>query len=280
MVLCAVSCALIGAGSGVPRALAPPTTAAATAGGPAATVTISADSLLDAYMTAIGGTELQAKLYNRVASGKVELVGLGLTGTVTETSQEPAYTRMVMELAGLGRIEGGTDGSTAWESDSIQGARLLEGGERAMALRAAALVNGAGWRDLFPKAEYAGTDSADGRACHKVVLTPAQGNTETWYLDAADHLLRKTSTVVESVMGDVAVETSYSDYRPVDGLLLPHVSEQSLLVQKIRVVYDRIRHNVELADDAFAPPPDVQALLQAPAQPATVPAGPIETPKD
>jgi hypothetical protein len=64
--------------------------------------------------------------------------------------------------------------------------------------------------------------------------------------------------------------------------LVPHLTEQSLLAQKIRVVYDRVRHNVNLADDAFLPPPDVQALLQRPAvdQPPAHPTAPPDSLKD
>ena len=227
--------------------------------------TPSPERLLDAYITALGGQAAQEKLFNRVASGSVELVGLGLKGTFTERSQQPTATQMVMELPGLGRIEAGTDGSAAWETDSIQGARLLEGNERALALRTAALANGAAWRDVFPHVEYAGLDTVAGHACHKVMLTPADGGTETWSLDADTHLLLKTATVIETAMGAVPTETAYEDYRPVDGVLLPFVSVQSLLVQKIRITYDSIRHNADLPSDAFAPPSEVRDLLQAPA---------------
>jgi hypothetical protein len=260
------------AATGAPPTPAPapastPTPAPAPVPGPAPRDLPDPATIVDAYVTASGGRAAYENVFNRVATGTMELVGLGVKGTVTEYAEAPYRNRLVMDAEGIGKIEAGTGDGLAWEADSIQGARLLEGEERAAALREATFNRELHWRQLYKDAVTAGIDSLDGRPCYKVVLTPQDGRPESWWFDLQSHLLVKSSTIVETMMGDVPVETAYEDYRPVDGLLLPHANTQTLLVQKIRIVLQSIQHNLDLPAGCFDPPPEVRALLQPAAAP-------------
>ena len=42
-----------------------------------------------------------------------------------------------MDFPGIGKVEEGFDGETAWENSALQGPRILDGDEKAAAKRAA-----------------------------------------------------------------------------------------------------------------------------------------------
>ena len=60
--------------------------------------------------------------------------------------------------------------------------------------------------------------AVEGAECYEIVLTPDQGEPVAWFLDVKSLLLVKT----ESKVGDTIIETYPSDYREVDGVLLPY----------------------------------------------------------
>ena len=55
-------------------------------------------------------------------------------------------------------------------------------------------------------------------------------------------------------MGEVQVEEFPSDYKPVDGILIPFKITQKVLTQEIVVKVAEIKHNVELPADTFKRP--------------------------
>lgn len=114
-----------------------------------------------------------------------------------------------------------------------------------------------GW--FFPAifdhpAEYAGTETVEGRETHKLRVSLPLGARMTYFLDAAtDQVVKITA---EFTMGgkDYTSERAFSDYRPADGLMFPHRFTYSgrAGVQDGRI--EKIELNVPLGDDAFRIP--------------------------
>ena len=99
--------------------------------------------------------------------------------------------------------------------------------------------------------------------CYKIVLTPNQGSPETQYFDIANHLLRKTELTLKTDMGTIPVEAFPSDYREVDGLLIPYRSRQIIMgMQEMIFVTESIEHNVEIPAERFALPDEIKALME------------------
>ena len=81
------------------------------------------------------------------------------------------------------------------------------------------VFNGAlSWRERYEAVELAGIRSIAGRQCYEVVLTPGEGHPVTWFLDVETLLLVKFGARV----GGTLIETLPSDYREIDGVLVPH----------------------------------------------------------
>jgi hypothetical protein len=222
--------------------------------------TPKAEAILDKYVEVTGGKANYQKIHNEVSQGHMEFVGKGIRASLISYKAEPAKAYNVVELEGFGKIEQGTDGQIAWERSPLQGPRIKEGEEKAAALRDANIHND--WRDLFQKAEGGGIEDVGGRPCYKVILTPREGKPETRYYDTKTNLLVKVAKIVKGPMGEVPAEVFLSDYKEVDGILIPHTIRQRAIGQEFLIVLEQIQHNTKIPPDRFDLPDDVKALVE------------------
>ena len=230
----------------------------------AASLSIAADmpsgeSLLQRYIDKSGGAEAYAKAKNMAMSGTVEMPAQNITGTVSIFEEgEKSYT--AMDFAGIGKIEGGFDGETAWENSALQGPRVLEGDEKVDAKRAATLSLITAWHDVYKEARTVGPEDIDGKPAWKVEMTPKEGKPETFYFDQDSGLLVRISAVHSTPLGNIAAESTMSDFRTVDGILTPFVLTEKAMSQNIVMRFRNISYNVALPKDRFDLPDAVKAL--------------------
>ena len=92
-------------------------------------------------------------------------------------------------------------------------------------------------------------------------MTPKEGQPETRYYDKKSYLLVRTNMILKTEMGEIPTEMSVSDYRSVDGVLMPFHLKQKVLGQEFTVTHESIRTNVEIPKERFALPDDVKALV-------------------
>jgi len=227
-----------------------------------------AATVVDGYVEATGGEAAYAKLHNRVTKATIELVDQGVEIPLTIYLARPNRSYTLVDSEVVGKVEKGTDGEIVWEISVINGPQIKEGEERALMLRSSYFDGAVRWRPAFHKAEYAGLAEVDDASCHKIVMTPKQGQPETRYYDVKTNLLIKMETTVELPMGSVPMATYPSDYRWVDGVLMPFEARVDVLGQERRMTVESIEHNVDLPEDRFDLPPEIQDLLAKRATPA------------
>jgi hypothetical protein len=230
----------------------------------AASLSIAADmpsgeSLLQRYIDRSGGAEAYAKAKNMAMSGTVEMPAQNITGTVTIfEAGEKSYTSM--EFAGIGKIEGGFDGETAWENSALQGPRILEGDEKIEAKRAATLSQITGWRAVYKEARTVGSEDLDGKPAWRVEMTPKEGKPETFFFDRDSGLLVRTSAVHTTPLGDISADSTMSDFRSINGILTPFALTEKAMSQTIVMRFRNVSYNVSMPKDRFDLPAPVQTL--------------------
>src|SRR2546423_3050598 len=184
------------------------------------------DAILDKYIEVTGGKAAYEKKRTEVSTGVMEFTGKGVKAHMTTYQAAPNKSYMVVEIDGIGKMEDGTDGSVVWERSALKGPRLKSGEEKAISLRGAAIQHDVRWRDYFAKAECTGVEPIDGHICYRVVLTPKEGQPETRYYDKKSYLLVRTNMILKTEMGEIPAEMTVSDYRAVDGVLMPFQLKQ------------------------------------------------------
>lgn len=171
------------------------------------------------YLKAIGGEEKVAKIKSVQSEFKIDLPALGISGTGTSAIGGEGKFRQEMEMAGIGTQTSGSDGKTAWEMSAITGARLVEDAEAETYF----LLNGAPvpqttYGKYFDKIECTGIEKFDGVECYAVKYTKGDRKPSFDFFEKANGLLRGSRQTLTSPQGEVEVETTYSDYREVEGV--------------------------------------------------------------
>jgi hypothetical protein len=219
-----------------------------------------AETLIDKYIEATGGKASYDKCTNRVSFGTMEIKPAGLKGKLTLYQAAPNKTYLEAEIAGLGKIEDSTDGKIVWERNPISGPRVKTGEEKASGLGNAVFNSEVNWQKVYKKAQTVGEEMVDGKACYKVEMITPEGVVRTHFFDKSTNLIVKLVSTEKTQLGNVQAESWISDYKKVDGILLPHKVRQKILTQEVVMAFDKIEHNVKLPDNRFEVPEEIKKL--------------------
>ena len=218
-------------------------------------------SLMDRYVEVTGGKAAYENHKSAIEYGHMEFAALGLKGTLVIYSVDPDQYYSSADLEGVGKLEMGVSGGVAWENNPLTGPRVKAGEERLQALREARLNSSYHWRDLYQKAETTGSETVEGEDCYKVALTPAAGKPVIMYFGKKSGLLKKTTLVAASQMGDIPAELIAQEYKVFDGILTPSKVLQKAAGQDFTITIDSVQDDVRIPPGRFALPPEIQALL-------------------
>ncbi len=231
-----------------------------------------AAQILDRSIEVTGGRAAYERIHSRITVGSLELPAMGIKAKLTTYAAAPSFFYSIGESEAIGKLESGSNGEVFWDITAMTGPRIKTGEEKAAAAREARFNNVLFWREMYKEVQTTGIDTVESRPCYKLVLTPTEGEPETNYFDTETSLLRRADQVVVTEMGRMSVQSFFSDYRPVDGLLMPFKSRQILMgMQEMVFATDSIAQNVEIPPERFALPPEIQALVAKAAGGETAP---------
>lgn len=221
----------------------------------------AAKAILDRYIKETGGAASYARIKTESMEGTMEMKAAGLKGKMSGVkSKDLSYN--VLELEGVGKVEEGWDGSTAWEKSAIAGPRVMSGEEAAFRSREAIVGKDAKWESIYASAKTTGIEDINGEECYVVVLTPKTGKPETRYYSRKTGLLTKVKFVMTSQMGEVPFEATVGDYKkdPKLGILASTKQVAKMAGQEMVLTTDKLTYNEPVPDERFTPPADVLAV--------------------
>lgn len=213
----------------------------------------AAEMLFDKYLKALGGEAALDKVKSRVMRGSIEIAPMGVKGTFETSQKAPQMSVTTMNLTGLGTMQQGYDGAVGWSKDPFTGLRELKGGELAV-LQRTALINPGGWRKSYNSLKTTGRSKVGEREVYVVEGAYAGDTPDKLYFDAQTGLLLRMDAVVQSPQGRVVSETTFEDYREVDGIKLPYSSRAVLGAATVVTRIEEVKHDVALDDKTFAKP--------------------------
>src|SRR5262249_44464509 len=148
-----------------------------------------AEAILDKYIEATGGKAAYAKVTSDISTGTMTMGAMGLSGKLVMYSQAPANRLLELTLEGIGKISEGANSEIAWSFNAMQGPRIKEGDEKAQAMQLGRYSADARWRDYYKSAATVGVETAEGKECYKVEVTPKTGKVQTRWYDKQTGLL-------------------------------------------------------------------------------------------
>jgi len=203
----------------------------------------TADQVLEKYITAVGGREAMEKVTSRVS-----------TGTITISEKAPNKSLAVFEIAGMGQVRQGSDGTAAWEDSPMSGVRDKSGTELADTLRGSTFNSELKLKTLYKTVVVSGKEVVDGKDAYVVVCTPAEGAPNKLYFDATSGLMVKQSSTRDTPQGPMDIDVLVSDYRAVAGVKLPFTVRQVTSMFSVVVKLSDVKANVALDDAIFKRP--------------------------
>ena len=221
----------------------------------------SGASILDRYVEVTGGKQAYEARKTETMHGTVEYKAAGLKGSVVRYVTDKGEYRATIDMPGVGALDMGYRDGIAWQDSALLGPRILDGAEKSEALKDATLDPEYRWRSLYSKAEVTGEENIGGEDCYRVALIPIGDDPETWFFSKKSGLVVKMNAVTSTQQGDIPVETTYSNYKQMGGVLRPTREVQSVAGQQIELVLDSVEVNAPISADRFQFPEGVTALL-------------------
>jgi hypothetical protein len=215
------------------------------------------DEVLARNYQAHGGLDKLLALKAWKMSGKISLPEQKLELPVEIWQKAPDKLRVETAFQDM-KVTQGYDGSQAWWIMPLLAAEAQEmPGDQARQFQEQAgfenpLVE---FKEKGYQLELLGQEDLEGKPVFKLKLTKAGGQEIYFYLDGESGIERKVSRTMKDGAADALVEILYGDYRPVDGLVMPHTVENRVNGKtRMRLAMDRIAVNPVLSEAIFAMP--------------------------
>ena len=217
----------------------------------------TADEIVGKYLKAIGGADKWKKLETQRMTGFVVVQGMNIP--YSATTAKPNKTYSAGEFQGQKFIEA-FDGTTAWAQNPMAGMAKPTKKDADETKEAAKeqfeddLIDYAAKGhtvELDPK-----TEEMDGTKCYKVTLKRKQGDEKIYFMDAENAIIVAVRSFAQTgPMKGQAVDMFMSDYKEVDGLMIPHTMEQKVGGQTaVTIKMDKVELNPTLDKDLFSFP--------------------------
>lgn len=235
----------------------------------------SGKDVLARFVEKTGGRAAYEKHTARVVTGTMEMPAMGMKAAYTLSQQAPSKFRMSMDMPGIGKIDQGSDGTTPWGSDPMNGPRVLPPEESEQIQRSMTFNAELEPEKVWKQIDTVALESVNGKPTYKVLLTPLAGNPTTNFYEVESGLLVKTLQTVKSPMGEVEVESTAADYKEFAGIKFATTTVQKQLGTELKTSVEKVEYPDKLADEVFAVPAEVKALLE---KKAATPAAPLATP--
>ncbi|HJU83925.1 MAG TPA: c-type cytochrome [Holophagaceae bacterium] len=216
-----ISCATCHAGHVKPEAMPPLREVGAARPAPAKPAAPadlpSVDSLLAKWVEASGGREALLKASPRRSKGTLDLGGgrtLALEVLQAEGRQHSTLTTP------RGTLTEVFDGKQGW---TLRGGKAepVEGSDATLLAMEADLQLPLHLAARFPSLTVLGKDTVDGKDAITVAAKADDGTRALLAFDAASGLLVRRTTFTATPLGRMAEETTWQDFRAVDGLQVP-----------------------------------------------------------
>lgn len=226
------------------------------------------DEVVAKHIAATGGADKIKAAKTLKMTGKAEMQSM--EAPFIMYVKQPNMIRNEITIQGLVLVQA-WDGKSGWAIVPFTGKKDPEA---VTADEAKELQDQA---DLWPlldyqskgnKVELMGKDKIEGSDAYKLKLTRASGDVEIVYLDTDSYLEIKEEATRMVRGSEQQTETSLSDYRDTNGLMLPYAIESSVKgsPDKQKITLEKVELNVPIEDSIFKMPPPAPKTEEKPAE--------------
>ena len=213
------------------------------------------DDVLNAYYKATG-IEKMKDWTTLTAKGKTIVQGTEFPFIMI--MKRPSKIRVEAEVQGLKMIQA-FDGQQGWSVVPWSGSSAPQDmtADEVKTMKDQADMEGAiyNWKGKGHQAELLGKEDLEGSSVYKIKLTKANGDIDTYFFDAENFFLLKSSSKVKIQGNETESETMYTNYKDVDGVLMASTFTNQVKEQTVsQIVIDKSEVNLAVSDSLFIKP--------------------------
>jgi hypothetical protein len=226
----------------------------------------SPDALLKRATKALGGEKALRAVKSRAVKGSLTRITDGSSGSYTSASMRPGLFTSSIDIRGF-EVDYGFNGKSGWTRDSRDGMRTLTG-LPSRDFQTEAGYHNSLWLDYKKeksKVTACPNESIEGKPARCVSLITSRNSQIKVLLDSTSFLpLRE-----EFGAGDHLRTFSYSDYRPVNGVMEAYAIGFTAGSNRYQIKLGEVIHNSQLTQTLFdfpvvssEPLPDIPTLIK------------------
>jgi CubicO group peptidase (beta-lactamase class C family) len=219
---------------------------------------ITIDELMAKTIAAAGGEANLRKHRSMVTTATLDFENQGLTGEQLVHAQAPNLTASVITMMGLGKktatMREYFDGSSGGAELSFALPETLKDKRLEDARIAADFYEPLNWKTLYKTVTIKEKSKVDAEEVYVVIKTPEKGNPITDYISTKSFLTIKRDRTfdVGAGQGTMRIGETYSDYRNVDGMMIPFKSvSQHPAMGRIVSIVKEVKFNVDVPAATF-----------------------------
>ena len=221
---------------------------------------ISVDELMQKTIAAAGGEANIRNVTSRITEADLDLENQGVKATSISYSKGPNKAANETKFIAIGKTIGTGweffDGTIGEEMYSFAPVDKFAGKRLEDARLSADLYSSLDWKANFKKVAVIGNAKVGDEDAWVVSFEPEKGTPFREYYSTKTFLLLKRAGVVPTSTSPVQIPytATFSDYRNVDGIMLPFkVVNNSVANGNIVTTVRSIKQNVPIEDSIFAP---------------------------
>ena len=207
------------------------------------------DEVFKRFARLTGAALAAGRVTSRVIKGRVAIPGASSGGRFEFYSTAGGKSLTVTTVDSVGTVRQGFDGSSMWTVADNK-ARGIE----VPMLKEADLFREITLSNLYSRTKLLGKVQEGDREVYLVEATPKTGPAERLYFDVESGLLLHRDLTRSTKTGPVQSEVYFSNWRNVDGFLLPCSLTHLIGNLTLVVSVDEIKHNVAIDDKIFQQP--------------------------
>lgn len=210
------------------------------------------DEIIAKNLEAKGGIEALKATNSVKMTGKMTAQGMEVPMTVW--AKRPNFFRQEMSVAGQSMIRA-FDGRALWVMPPGMPAREMTDAPAAAKMDAEFDSFFIDYKQKGVDIELVGKDQIQGKATYHLKVSRKDGATQHYYLDAETGLEKKISTVVEQNGRKLTIDREPSDYRAVQGRIMPFRTVEVVDGKPmVEMTIESVEFNVPIEDALFKMP--------------------------
>ena len=213
------------------------------------------------FIEAVGGEAAVMKLTSRHAKGRLEVPAQGVVGDLELYAKAPNLMTVTVDIPGMMTVRSGYDGTVGWTMNPMQGPAVLEGLSLQQMQQSADFYSVLYPKRLFKAIETVAAEDFEGTPCYRVKVTTIGGEEYFDFFNRETGLLMGSRRTRATAQGDLETTALVSDWKPVDGVLLPHKNVQRVMGIEQVMTFTSIQSG-DVPDSVFALPNEIKALTQ------------------